>query len=312
MPRALKLPKSFDKLAIAFDERERFWRKRVPRRALERLPKRTHRHSDLANALFYLSYLAFRAGRFDKARHYFGLKEELDRRHQHDTDLEDYEREEYPDRIDEHGWISGDWERFERHVRRSPPQFKNASVAGHIGLYVDWSILNKRVGADLVLGDLEPAAERTRQDLEEFVKPPTLSVVQSLAVDDGLSRAYFWLGEYRSCRETGDRFLSSLEQWKQIKTKPRYVQLGRLAPQRELVSALRLLAGENDEEYSSPAATKQIVKHMVSRMKDPASYLFEASLLLLKAVAACDRGHPHVVGFLEAFPHLEHLLDSGR
>jgi hypothetical protein len=78
--------------------------------------------------------MAFRAGKFDKARHYFGLKEELDRRHLNDTDLEDYEREAYPDRIDGAGWISGDWERFERHVRRSPSAFKNASLEGHIGL----------------------------------------------------------------------------------------------------------------------------------------------------------------------------------
>jgi hypothetical protein len=137
-------------------------------------------------------------------------------------------------------------------------------------------------------------------------------MVQSLAVDDELSRAYFWRGEYGACREAADRFLSSLADWKEIKTKPRYVQLGRLAPQRELVSALRLLASEEEEERSSPAASKQIVKHMVSRMKDPSSYLFEASLLLLKAVAASDREHSHVAGFLEAFPHLEHLLDSGR
>lgn len=35
---------------------------------------------------------------------------------------------------------------------------------------------------------------------------------------------------------------------------------------------------------------------------------FESSLVLLIAVASCDPGHPHVARFLEAFPHLEHLL----
>lgn len=312
MPRPLRLPKSFEKLNTDFEERERRWKKRVPRKALDRLPKRTQRHSDLANALFYLAYHSFRAGRFDRSRHYFGLKEELDRRHQHDADLEDYELESYPNRIDEAGWISGDWERFERHVRRSPPEFKNATVAGHILLYVDWAILGKRVGADLVLDDLEPAAERTRKELEEFAKPPALETVQSLTVDDGLTRAYFWLGNSSKCRETADRFLSSLGDWKALETKPRYVSLGRLAPPREMVTALRLLSAEDEEERSSPAAAKHIVKHMVSLSKEPASYLFEASLLLLKAVAACDRDHPHVAGFLNAFPHMEHFLGSPR
>jgi hypothetical protein len=309
MPRPLKLPKSFEKLNADFEEGEGRWKKRVSRKAPDRLPKRTHRHSDLANALFYLAYHSFRAGRFDRSRHYFELKQELDQRHQHDTDLEDYEVQAYPDRIDEADWISGDWERFERHVRRSPPEFKNASVAGHILLYVDWAILGKRVGADLVLDDLEPAAERTRKELEEFAEPPALEVLQSLAADDGLTRAYFWLGNSSKCRETADRFLASLGDWKALESKPRYVSLDRLAPPREMVTALRLLSSEDERERSSPAAAKHIVKHMVLLSEEPASYLFEASLLLLKAVAACNREHPHVVGFLEAFPHLEHLLE---
>jgi hypothetical protein len=308
MNRPLRLPKSFERLDTDFEERERRWEKRVPRQALERLPKRTERHGDLANAVYSLAYISFRAGRFDRSRHYFGLQGELDLRHQHDTDLEEYEIEAYPDRIDEAGWVSGDWDRFERHVRRSPPEFRNASIDGHIQLYVDWAILGKRVGAELVLDDLEPAAERTRTQLEEFAKPPALPVVQSLATDDGLTRAYFWLGESERCRAAADRFLASLDHWKELDTKPRHIQLGRLAPEREMVTALRLLSSEDEKERHSPAAARHIVKHMVSRRKDPSSYLFESSLLLLRAVAACDREHPHVTGFLEAFPHLEHFL----
>lgn len=309
MTKPLRISKSFDKLVEDFEERERFWKKKLPRKALERLPKRTHRHDDVGNAYHYLSYAAFRGGRFGKAGHYFELQEELHRRHQHDDDLEGYERESYAERLDRAGWISGDWERFERYVALSPPQFKNAAVAGHINLYVDWAILGQRVGAELVLDDLEPAAERERQQIAEDAKPPTLGVVQSLWADDGLARAYFWLGDWRKCREVADRYLAAVEAWKGIKTKPRHIQLGHLAAPRELVSALRVLSGESEDEFRSPAASRHLVKHLVFSRKDPASYSFEASLLLLMAVAAADRKHPHVTGFLDTFPHLRHLLE---
>ena len=312
MTRSLRLPKRFEKLAADFEERERFWAKKVGRKALFHLPRKTHRHGEVGNAYYSLARLAFRAGKWERALHFYGLQESLDRRHAGDADLEEYEVESYQDRLDEAGWITGDWPRFERHVRRGIRGFgPGALVEGHIDTYVDWAILGYRAGAEKVLPDLEPAAARERLQMEEFATAPALAVLQALVIDDALARAYFWLGEFDQSSNAADRYLAGLDAWKELPTRPRHVQLGPLAPSRKLVSGLKLLASGDDAEIRSPAASRLLLDYLLARRKDPAGYLFEFTLLHLIAVSWADPENELAVSFLEAYP-LHHLLERDR